>query len=586
MSHTTLKEATPWLEAHVREGLFTPFLGAGASSLRSGEVKLQSSPWKEVASTLKAIAFCLKTTRSGDFLRSFTEYRLGLSAEKASHIIPTVSSRSNNERTPLSEHILTLFGAELVRATVRLTQYFAVRFSLESPSIHHLEHCSVEFDLTAEEAVDALSQLLTAADIALELREDTCGEKESPFLQHVSGASRKLEAHRLHEKLLILIVELLGSNREDYHDRLRNHIDKARLGPDDLLDRLEGRASYFGRLRLDAIQWLSDLLWYSVRYWVPSYPTTAELAFELALAAKHVPPGRVELAQAAQALERERDSGLLARIVGDLVAYCEEAQVKTKGLEKQTEDFYRAIGAVISIQFKKYSSTLKCHDTTSSRRSLRKKFRLGSSTPIAFTTNYDSALERALETIRSCFHLVFPVIRKGSCEWGRESPIWLMQTHNLEEPCSEVVWSEICDDNGVPQFEWRGPMIVKLHGAPLVRLRDGFDHCIVLSEASYLRALKPPDWLERQLCSGEGWSQEQGRSLWFLGYSLSDWNIRYSLYGDGIHDKGVHRFVVTYDMIPHRQTILEELRVNQIVGDLNELTSILKDIVRADTSLD
>jgi SIR2-like protein len=583
-----LPGASHSLEADIRRGVFTPFLGAGASSLWSGEIDLESYPWKQVTMTLTAISFRL-SERSLDFLRSFTQHRLNLSSGEANRIIPTTDNQclAGVDDKKLGESLLVKLQAELVRATVRLTNYFGVRFSQENPSIYHLENYCVEFDLGSEDVVGGLARdcparLFAAADIALELQSKRSSQRESPFLDHVPGAHRCLEIQRLYDKLLILIINLIGRNREVYQKELAKHS----------FHRYEveqGRAVSSGKLRLDAIQWLSDLLWYTVRYWVPCYPTTAELAFELSLAVKDAPPRRAELAQAAQALEN-LGSGDAAEIVGKLVAYCESVQERREGPDRQTRAFYYSIAAVLQYQFERYERA-----GLDAQFSFKDRFRAdrwdedGVSNqaipvPIAFTTNFDNALERVFEANDISFHIIFPVLR-GADKW-KAVPCWQVATHCPKSENQRWVvqdWSSLLDINDLPKIEFQGPVIVKLHGSPSLKLENATRHCIVLSEFSYLQVLasRAPLWLTR------GFREEMGHSLWFLGNSISDWNVRLRLYEDFGGLRGLRRgwSTVTQDVDIYRTAILERLGVDQHLGDLNDFPGIVLRVLGDDDTI-
>src|SRR5215467_7144014 len=53
--------AQPYIKDAIYKGLFTPFLGAGASSLRPSRADLATHPWDEIMRTLISIAAHLQT---------------------------------------------------------------------------------------------------------------------------------------------------------------------------------------------------------------------------------------------------------------------------------------------------------------------------------------------------------------------------------------------------------------------------------------------------------------------------------------------------------------------------------------------
>jgi hypothetical protein len=605
-----LSDASPLLEVDIRKGLFTPFLGAGVSGLGSSEINLESYPWKEVAATLTAISSHLDNKGDLSFLRSFTKQRLRLSDGEEKEIVPITESPRATD-AGLDESVLVKLQAELAQATARMTRYFGARFSEESPSIQNLEGCSVEFDLNSEEDIgvlarDCLGRLFAAADLAFELMNKACNQSESPFLVQVAGTFRGLERRRLYQKLLTLIVGLIGNNRERYHKNLERH----RLGGRLMIpyDVENGTTVSFGALRLDAIQWMSDFLWYTVRYWIPFFPTTDELAFELSLVVKDGPPRRAALAQIAQVLENRDNSDTLnkagskslAQIVSDLVIYCETVQERKEGPDWQTKAFYYSIVAALQYQFEKYREIV----ANVAQHNFKDKFRRSARddeeslrskpfpVPIVFTTSFDCALEKVLEENDLCFHIVFPVLRRNSLYDEKTSiPIWMIRTHypkSAKLSPRERLWEEICNHvNGIPSKPFDGPIIVKLHGSPSLDLHDtNAQHWTVLSETGYLDSLgsgtNVPVWLEAQISSKGSGAEVEGvlRSLWFLGYSISDWNVRLRLFEHcNEHRKlGGRRNAVNRPGDVYHTAILGNLEVEQYEGDLTDLPRLILDI--------
>jgi SIR2-like domain len=592
------------IESDIRKGFFTPFLGAGASSLRSGQIDPDSYPWRDVARTLTAIAARLTSAGSLDFVRSFAAQRLRISEEVSKAIVPAAPLLDRPDLWPaidpkIGDSILVMFQVEIVRAAARLTKYFGMRFADESPSIHRLEDCSVAFDLRSVDAVNPLVRLLAATDIALEMREGAAGEVESPFLAKVPDAQRGLDRQGIHEGLLALIVGLMGTQRPTYEEQLAKHDveDFGRI-PDEVDG---GTMDDFGRLRLDAIQWMSELLWYTLRYWVPWYPTTAELAFELSLAVRGAPPRRAELAQAAQAFENDFKASDLSTRVGDLVTYCEKVQERHDGPSRETAAFYYGIAAVLQHQFDMYKKEL-----SRERRALKDKYisqkpgedpvttggngRAQVPVPLAFTTNFDSALEKIFDESNLSFHIVFPVVKSSKKEEDEETagaPIWMIKTchpRSERKKPEEEEW-EFPDAGVMPLASLEGPIIVKLHGSPGMQ-RDGDveQHWVVLSEVGYLQALTndswAPKWLVNQLRWNSDAKQTAGsnevvqRALWFLGYSISDWNVRLRLY-EHCKRPGGSRNTVDRAADVYRTAILRHLEVAHCVGDLNKLPGMI-----------
>lgn len=545
----------------LKKGVFTPFLGAGASSLRPTRFDFDRYPWLNVAQTLAAVRCDLHTERSWNYLRSFASQRLRMSERLLDRFL------TRDEKPELVEELkgnqLVGVQVQIVRATVRLTNYIGMHLGHETPAIHSLEGCRIPFKASRWEGEEAVHALFRAADITLEARDRRTRGCESPF---VLDQRRVFGVDRVYEKLLKVLKILTDHERDVFKEEIERHADLE-----------DTNVEESGYLRLDLIQWLSDLLWYSVRYWVPCYPTTAELAFELSLHVINAPVRRAELAQAAQALETENLADLSFRI-RLLMDYCEDWQDRHGAGDRSTAQFYDAIAAALQHQFDRYSKTAVLDPAV--------KWTMADSQldppplPMAFTTNFDRALERAFERGGAAFHVLFPVIPSRARRSGSELAVsWKLRSwHSAEQAKAtgtrfeDQYWKDICPEGGNPDIEWRGPLIVKLHGSPSEQPGKSDDHhWVVLSEVGYLQALNRsamPIWVRRQLQDTVEAGEGGRRSLWFLGYSIADWNVRLRLYQDS--QVGGPRQTFNRDADPYRMALLTILGITTFLGDLNE----------------
>lgn len=556
----------------VKTGIFTPFLGAGASSLRPGELDCSEYPWDHVAQTLAAIRRKLPSHRSWNYLRSFAHQRLRMSSADLDHYLPTDGQPDLAEA--LESDPLVDVQAELVRATVRLTNYVGTHLANETPSLHVLDGCSVPFVASELEGEDAVSALVRAAGIAVDAVNRGEGACESPFRL---DKSRELGIDRVYEKLVQIIKVLTANETEMFAEALERHREALE----------DARTNEAGQLRLDVLQWLSDLLWYTLTYWLPCYPTTAELAFELSLNVIDAPARRADLAQAAQALETVNLADLSNRIKKRM-DYCENGQDKRKEAYRDTALFYDAIAAALQHQFEHFSAPLldggKKWDQAEPEPA---------PLPIVFTTNFDRAMERAFEKNGIPFHVLFPVIMAGVGRVGGRIPVvWKLRTWYSLERANETgqafedqYWEKVCPQGKSPAIDWEGPLIVKLHGSPSEKRGKSKDqHWVVLSEVGYLQALEGsgmPDWVREQLRDSRDFGDpavDGRRSLWFLGYSIADWNVRLRLYQDS--KVGGVRRTFNREADPYRRALLKILGIEQSVGDLNEFPRFIRRALR------
>jgi hypothetical protein len=492
----------------------------------------------------------------------------------------------------LEGNCLLTLQVQLVRATSRLTDYFGQRFAQETPAIHRLPDCSVPFEVGNPGAKEALTELFGAASEARKLQAVNFKRRNSPFLREYPGIERGIEAQRLHHKLLTLIVILLGRRREAYNAKLKLHVEGRGVPVREEI--WNGTAPDSGHLRLDAVQWMSELLWYTIRYWIPCYPTTAEMAFELSLLVDDAPPRRAELAQAAQAMENfDRES--LAAEVRSLIAYCDQCQSDKQGGSKGTRAFYYGVATALQHQFDLFKAKREVADPNMKYRNVsnedhpveeghaaegRTQEATGLTPPIVFTTNFDNALEQVFAENGLGFHVVYPMLGDEKDRPNGTKLIWWLKTSYPKSSFSkatDVHWDSIVNNYEQPDLEQIvGPMIVKLHGAPCMEKPVPTSQWwMVLSEVGYLQALggqaSIPSWLNQQL----GNKKESRRALWFLGYSISDWNVRLRLFEHIKVGNIGARSTVDREKDPYRTALLKNIKVQHWVEDLTRIPDMI-----------
>lgn len=308
---------------------------------------------------------------------------------------------------------------------------------------------------------------------------------------------------------------------------------------DGLLDE-GGRVKRNAALNLMDLVWIGNLFWHCLRFDQPYYPTTAELAFQLSLctaaspgSARNTPP---QLAQAAQA-------------IGDPDRFLTD-WFKFYGKNAGNSGFYDSLAGWLQKTFR------RCQPSVA-RSSMN-----AAPLPIVFTTNYDQEIEAALGKLKCAHHVVMPAYlswtgkHAGDPEHGVPptlEPLWLTKTVTYMRP---DMWeyggrteegsptNKDFANPAMPREEFFGPVVVKLHGSPLDELppkgevaklpetlvdtelayETSYRHRVIITEFDYLKDLRRqiPVWLQRAL-------RNPRRQLFFLGQSISDWNIRLRL---------------------------------------------------------
>jgi len=594
------------LPTSLSAGTFTPFLGAGASSLRSrDEISFDAYPWSNVGKTLVKIYVDVGGNESRSFLRAFAQHRLQTSEDWLDEFMPKDAS-AGLPRQLAGDDLIDLQVA-LVRAMRRLTAIFGNEFIEQVPSLRELPDCAVSFSFQGEAEQDAWAKLCEAAAIAKKLRdrkklEASFRGADAEWLP--AKAHRAFNIARVYERLAMLTWLLVGQEPESFKAQFRKQFkenpDLARVG-NELIEANVPR----GKLRLDMLQWLADLLEYSLIYWIQRFPTTLELAFELGLAVKGGPPRRPELAQAAQAFASDAKEANASDYIKELMEYCESGMKPGNVIDPAYRRFYVAIAAALCDQWERYSGSVLAPGAARAISETEQFRRIASGQvdrveggamatdeapprvgfmPIAATTNYDSGLELVFAEFEIPYHVLFPV-QTGNAD-GRAKVPWVFRTVLPGRTPNDMTML-----SGAPRLPdkatLQGPVIVKLHGAPtLQEAADGlggyFKHKIVVSEKEYLDALQEGssslNWFEDEMFKPLDDEERhdpasRARSIWFLGYSIADWNVRLRLYS---HLRGARRDerplrAVNRDYDPFRQAILRPLKVLLCRGDLNKV---------------
>jgi len=531
-----------WIQISIEKAVFTPFLGAGASSLRPRTIDDASeTPWWSVAQRLAALWNDLEDEEERLYLESVAQgHGMRIHKEAANNYTKDVLYSLQINLTKLGSLLTRLFGEQMTRKRVSASdpEDYAVRFGEE----------------VEEERKEICNLALKAAEAARALA------KSSPPAVLPSDCP-PLRAEVIYRKLLVFCCRMCPLDDRSFcpeRDSLcSQHREKIRSLRNEgvNLDRRD-------HLRLDELAWFDNLLWYTLRYHVPSYPTTGELAFQLLLMTDALLDFR--MGPLAQVAELRANYEGQVREIRQWFQYCRGKHPPGK--------LHRAIAAALQYQFLRYIDSQQDRDPLP--------------LAIAFTTNFDQTLEEAFEHLGFDYHVVFPVY----VGWGEQPrPMWVWRSK--KKRVGAMKWQqkdEECPNDRPDRID--GPIIVKLHGSPLDALPDPdhlglprdhrIQHFVVLSESSYLEAIvgeawKYPQWIQDEL-------RDSRRYLWFLGYSISDWNVRLRLFEHLAHSdelllprRGVFRLDVDRSFDPYKFAMLGALQVTVCEWDLVGLAEMM-----------
>jgi hypothetical protein len=468
--------------------------------------------------------------------------------------------------------------SRLHRTIIELATFLSDLFGIGFARLHHCvtnaSDCSLRLKLGTLDEEERLATLLVrAVEAAESLRDGNADDLYGPRLtDRRTGDAPKLKAGKITSKLSRLLVEI--ANRRMW----KTKVVVEWAGQKQVWEEYEKSIGQDEKivLRFEHLAWLSDLLWYTLHFWSPTYPTTSELAFTLALESSMTPPKKAELAQAAEALHDERR---LVEEIRALFAYLENIS--------HPSAFHLCLAAALYEVFAQYRRQLT--PVLASISSTDPDDVVAGSAPMAFTTNFDRALERAFEDLGVTYHVIFPVRRARvpgiNVEW-RFRTVFKPNAPPSDFPL-EGNANELKIDghkNGLP-FE--GPVVVKLHGSPVHQIKTTEEHWIVLAESGYLEAMiggqaSLPDFIVDELKGSI-----PRRSFWFLGYSMADWNIRMRLYehlqhsireGEGPGEPPLKN-VIDRTLDDFRFAIFPRLEIRPYIGDLNRLPGMLRGVL-------
>jgi hypothetical protein len=516
----------------------------------------------------------------------------------------------------VSEEMLQ-FQKALVRLGVTLVDAFGKSLAKSDECLELALNDSVNID---EGSLEALELSLVSALItlhALDSEDGLVGRADESRLEKAGEAfgPPPFQSSHIVFKLVGLSYLLLGAERfatfpERFSDPGGNHLPQQyrrefktfRITIDDQgLPR-----SATPTLDVDTVEWVTGLLWYALRYGLPIYPSSEELAFELSLISRWVHPPSGELAQAAE----QEDYVALVPKIATLFRFYDS------GYDRPLK-IHRRIAEAMVYCYGVYKEGLRSGFQAKSTPE-RVASGIGIDPPVAFTTNFDCGLERAFDDLGVSYHVVYPIVERPSHvqkkTGGTQSPKieWVLKTvcHNVGtgdikqfSPNYRVVLSskKFPDPASI-----LGPIIVKLHGSPVdsvggpdlqfalapVTPDSQLYHFLILPETVYLEALLQqeagaiPAWVDAFLQNA---SSDGHGALWFLGYSMSDWNIRLQVYRQarsaarsatrlGPASKSEYG-ATKYAIVPYidvfRWTVLTDMDVEICTGDLGEFADKL-----------
>jgi hypothetical protein len=508
----SVRDASPdpsTVQEAVSLGLFTPVLGAGCyrvqSNLAHGRAHVED-----------------RKNRLRELCDSVTEQR---------YVDSVVASKLRDDGLPIrlgtavaeprqfESHELLLLQIALVRFAVGLTRSFAAAMGERIMAITELDDVTVQLDSVAWDPLEkSLNEAVKAAVVL----------SDAPLVKG-QDIPLGLGAFGIEKRLKALKAALTVQTPT---------------------------------VSLTLLEWIGDLIWHTLRFRAPMYPAPDDLAFQISMCLADSPVHRKHTMGATASPFDEKRT----------IASCLEMWLPTwahrEGHARSL--FHEALARALLHAMGSGTPSTGNRSTASVLVSNRRFV------PIALDTTFEEELERVFRDRGIPYSVAFPVEmcyfvkeEDGAVGSPKSQECWILYTRRGSD---QSKWTYLGsekhpDSKGVgskplARLVADGPLIVKLNGAPLIRLPDddeladvleelpehlgvsSIQHRVIVSYSEMMRAIagqealppgllselmktKPRDLMKTKPSSR---SDPPPRTLCLLGFPLTDSNSRLRIY--------------------------------------------------------
>jgi hypothetical protein len=389
----------------------------------------------------------------------------------------------------------------------------------------------------------------------------------------------ELTAHFEHDLRPSLIKLLDDESRASTHRDVLADISRARSREH---ESARTGLSTAHHLSMHELEWVVDALWHTFRYDQAAYPRTDEFAFQVSLFAAGVTGPRPGTPDGVQVARDRLTSSTIAAWFGQYSSSPSPRMVA----------FYDTLARLLAAEFRSFKAAVAGHHED-----------FGSITPldpVAFSTNYDLEMERALQRRPEVdsFHVILPVYPFRAGRREPEKVRWLIGRSFKDEPVERPRWAWFPEDAARPRpSSIYGPILIKLHGSPLHTLPtpddlagpdehpqyDRLEHAPIFSETEHLQHIV---WEDPLPTFGETVLQQSERTLVFLGHSIKEWQTRLRMFTQihrpkkaWIDRKDSRMLAINRTHDPFRSAALASIGVYRLVGDLDEFARLVNDVL-------
>lgn len=549
---------------------FTPLIGAGCSLVG----RSQSDAWARIASRMEHLIDVLGSDGQAAMyvraLASSSPYDVILYGPMSGDID---DARQDDllldlqvALARLGAHLGRLFATSMVNTTTPVWDAVAYRLPIDPEDPSLLEVC--RWSVLACVAAHKLKSMREARDANVGLGASGIYDRLVELTAHFDhdsqltrGALRSSDPH-------------LAQVYDDVFSDIRGA--RNREHAEELVGLTAG-----GYLSLHELEWVADALWHTLRYDQAAYPRADEFAFQVSLFATGASGRRPEKEGAFEAARSRLSSGTVATWFHQYSGTPSNRMLA----------FYGALARVLAAE---YQSRRTAGD--GGRDGLGSIMPLD---PIAFSTNFDLEMERALQECDevSTFHVVVPVY--AYLDLNSEPEVrWMIGKTTKQTSVESPQWTWFPDSERPKPSSIQGPILIKLNGSPLHELPspgeiggpdsfapdfERFEHALILSETEHLQHIV---WRDPLPIFGETVLQQKDRTLVFLGHSIKEWSTRLRMFTQihrpnkaPVNRRESRMLAINRSHDPFRSAILGSIGVHRLVGDLDEFTRLVDDIL-------
>jgi TIR domain-containing protein len=337
-------------------------------------------------------------------------------------------------------------------------------------------------------------------------------------------------------------------------------------------------------LHMSQVEWIADLLWHTLRFDVPLYPTRKELAFQFSLCFSRAPGIEHGTDETAVPEEESARTALIRRILADYHG-------SDRSQKREVPVLYRALVGAACYRLGEVQEQFGI-DLSRAEPSRNAYLRAERSPRLVINANLDMEVEQAFEKKGLSFDVLLPVYVEFS-RWDgpvRRAPDWLLgfDDRRRGQP-TWMLWGNRFESNVIQRLRDRigFPLVVKLYGSPLQPLpapqEVSVETAIYLEDAQVKQVthrlmLSDYDLLKPALLAGlRELLADEGRRICFIGYPVTDLVSRMQLYNFLTDGSSFSRaLAVDSPRDPGQSAFLDYMGVELVQMDIDQMVRVVE----------